>query len=70
MKIEHLKDAEFLTVDKATHHKCKCGKTHKMSGYPIAQLAQGHALTHTCTCGVKSYLSPQVYDTFIGRERN
>lgn len=44
------------------HFRCeKCRKVHKMDGYPIAQLASGNALIHTCdACGNKTNLEPEM----------
>ena len=46
------------------HFRCeKCRKVHKMSGYPIAQLASGHSLVHTCDhCGNKNNLEPEMLE--------
>lgn len=45
------------------HFRCeKCRTVHKMSGYPIAQLASGHSMTHICKCGNKNYLEPEMLE--------
>lgn len=42
------------------HFRCKCGKIHKMNAYCVAQLASGYAINHTCECGNKNSLEPEL----------
>ncbi len=43
------------------HFLCtKCQKMHKMPAYCIAQLASGYDLVHTCDCGNKNDLTPDM----------
>lgn len=52
-----LKNAELNKELKEYEFRCsECLKIHKESAYCVAQRASGHSITHTCSCGNKTYL--------------